>query len=45
MSGALIDALSVPFTDARDEIKEIKKAIRDDGRSLLFLTYQEQQKL
>ncbi|HEU5120663.1 MAG TPA: alpha/beta fold hydrolase [Candidatus Nitrosocosmicus sp.] len=44
LNSAFIDALSVPFTDAREEIKEIKKQVMDDDRNLLlFLNYQEQQ--
>lgn len=43
LNSAFIDALSVPFTYARDEIKEIKKEVTDDSRNLLFLNYQEQQ--
>src|SRR5690606_33875536 len=44
LNSAFIDALAVPFTDAREEIKEIKKQVMDDDRNLLlFLNYQEQQ--
>ena len=43
LNSAFIDALSVPFTDAREEIKEIKREVMDDDRNLLVLNYQEQQ--
>ncbi|WP_148687326.1 alpha/beta fold hydrolase [Candidatus Nitrosocosmicus hydrocola] len=43
LNSAFIDALSVPFTDARNEIKEIKTQVIGDGRNLIFRNYQEQQ--
>ena len=43
LNSAFIDALSVPFTDAREEIKEIKKEVMDNGKPVWFLNYQEQQ--
>ncbi len=42
LNNAFIDALSVPFTDARKELKEIKKDVRG-GKDLLFVNYDEQQ--
>lgn len=45
LNSAFIDALSVPFKDAREEIKEIKREVMDDERNLLFLNYHQQQEL
>ena len=44
LNSAFIDALFVPFTDARDEIKKIKTEVMDDGGNLFF-DYQKQQQL
>lgn len=43
VNSAFVDALSVPFSDARAEIKEIRKEVTDEGKNLFFLNYQEQQ--
>lgn len=43
LTSAFIDALSVPFTDTRKEIKEIKKQVLGDKDSLLFIDYEKQQ--
>jgi polyhydroxyalkanoate synthase subunit PhaC len=44
LNSAFIDALSVPFTDVRKELKEIKKEVRG-GKDLLYVNYDEQQEL
>lgn len=42
LNNAFIDALSVPFTDAREEIKEIKRKVKSSS-SDFFVNYDQQQ--